>query len=146
MRSAKIMTTGLRSFLSYVRYRGDITSDLAAAVPIVANWSHSSIPRAIGRDAVTRLLASIDRDTSIGCRDYAMTSDRLAIKALTTCNSAMVELPSRQSIRQQSARHEASTTAPRGGGCYIRPELSGEIFSRVRMSPGSIMYIGSANE
>jgi integrase/recombinase XerD len=72
MRSAKIITTGLRSFLSYARFRGDITSDLAAAVPIVANWSLSSIPRAIGRDEVTRLLASIDRDTPIGCRDYAM--------------------------------------------------------------------------
>ncbi len=54
------------------RYRGDIASDLAAAVPVVANWSLSSIPRAIGRDAVTRLLASIDRETAVGCRDYAM--------------------------------------------------------------------------
>ncbi|ESZ05518.1 hypothetical protein X735_32260 [Mesorhizobium sp. L2C085B000] len=35
MRRAKIMTTALRSFLSYVRYRGDITSDLVEAVPIV---------------------------------------------------------------------------------------------------------------
>ncbi|WP_237361922.1 site-specific integrase [Rhizobium gallicum] len=44
MRSAKIITTGLRSFLSYARYRGDITSDLAAAVPIVANWSLRPFP------------------------------------------------------------------------------------------------------
>src|SRR5208282_5004087 len=72
MRSAKIMTTALRSFLSYARYRGDIVSNLAAAVPVVANWPVSSIPRAIGRDEVTRLLASIDRDTPAGCRDYAM--------------------------------------------------------------------------
>ena len=35
----------LRSFLRYVRYRGDITLDLAAAVPVVANWSMPSIPR-----------------------------------------------------------------------------------------------------
>lgn len=72
IRRAKIMTTALRSFLSYVRYNGDITSDLAAAVPIVANWRLSSIPRAISRDDATRLLASIDRRTPIGCRDYAM--------------------------------------------------------------------------
>ena len=57
MRRAKITTTALRSFLAYARYRGDIASDLAAAVPVVANWSLSSIPRAIGHDAVTRLLA-----------------------------------------------------------------------------------------
>jgi site-specific recombinase XerD len=89
MRSAKIITTGLRSFLSYVRYRGDITSDLAAAVPIVANWSLSSIPRAMGRDEVTRLLASIDRDTPIGCRDYAMI---LALARLGLRSSEVVSL------------------------------------------------------
>ncbi|TGQ12718.1 site-specific integrase [Mesorhizobium sp. M00.F.Ca.ET.217.01.1.1] len=89
MRSAKIITTGLRSFLSYARYRGDITSDLAAAVPIVANWSLSSIPRAIGRDEVARLLASIDRDTPIGCRDYAMI---LALARLGLRSSEVVSL------------------------------------------------------
>jgi hypothetical protein len=40
--------------------------DLAAAVPIVANWSMSSIPRAIAADQVRQLLASIDRRTAIG--------------------------------------------------------------------------------
>ena len=89
MRRAKIMTTALRSFLSYVRYRGDITSDLAAVVPIVANWSLSSIPRAIGRDEVARLLASIDRDTPIGCRDYAMI---LALARLGLRSSEVVGL------------------------------------------------------
>ena len=89
MRRAKIMTTALRSFLSYARYRGDITSDLAAAVPIVANWSLSSIPRAIGRDEVARLLASIDRDTPVGCRDYAMI---LALARLGLRSSEVVSL------------------------------------------------------
>jgi site-specific recombinase XerD len=89
MRRAKIMTTALRSFLSYARYRGDITSDLAAAVPIVANWSLSSIPRAIGPDEVTRLLASIDRQTPIGCRDYAMI---LALARLGLRSSEVVTL------------------------------------------------------
>ncbi|AAB92467.1 DNA integration/recombination/inversion protein (plasmid) [Sinorhizobium fredii NGR234] len=89
MRRAKIVTTALRSFLSYARYRGDITSDLAAAVPIVANWSLSSIPRAIGRDDVSRLLSSIDRDTPIGCRDYAMI---LALARLGLRSSEVVTL------------------------------------------------------
>ena len=89
MRRVKIITTALRSFLSYARYRGDITSDLAAAVPIVANWSLSSIPRAIGRDEVTRLLASIDRETPIGCRDYAMI---LALARLGLRSSELVSL------------------------------------------------------
>lgn len=46
--------------------------DLAAAVPIVANWSMPSIPRAIGSEQIRQLLASIDRRTAIGRRDYAI--------------------------------------------------------------------------
>ena len=69
---AKLLTSALRSFLRYARYRGEVKLDLAAAVPIVANWSMSSIPRAIGADQVRQLLASVDRSTAAGCRDYAI--------------------------------------------------------------------------
>ena len=72
LKYAKLMATALRSFLRYARYRGDITLDLAAAVPVVANWSMSSIPRAIAVDQVRQLLVSIDRHTAIGRRDYAI--------------------------------------------------------------------------
>lgn len=72
LKRAKLLTTALRSFLCYLRYHGKVTLDLAAAVPIVANWSMSSIPRAIGADQVRQLLASIDRRTAIGRRDYAI--------------------------------------------------------------------------
>ena len=69
---AKLLTTALRSFLHYARYCGEITSDLAVAVPCVANWSMTSIPRSIPPDAVRQLLASIDRRTPVGRRDYAI--------------------------------------------------------------------------
>jgi integrase/recombinase XerD len=69
---AKLMTTALRSFLRYARYRGDITLDLAAAVPAVANWSMPAIPRAISPKQTRQLLASIDRRSGIGRRDYAI--------------------------------------------------------------------------
>lgn len=72
LKRAKLMTTALRSFLRYVRYRGDVTLDLAAAVPVVANWSMPSIPRAISADQTRQLLASIDRHTAVGHRNYAI--------------------------------------------------------------------------
>ncbi|MEM5461086.1 tyrosine-type recombinase/integrase [Paraburkholderia phytofirmans] len=72
LKRAKLMTTALRSFLRYACYRGDITLDLAAAVPVVANWSMPSIPRAIPAEQTRKLLASIDRQTSVGRRDYAI--------------------------------------------------------------------------
>jgi site-specific recombinase XerD len=72
LKRAKLLTTALRSFLRYARYRGEVTLDLAAAVPVVANWSMPSIPRAIGADQIRQLLASIDRSTATGRRDYAI--------------------------------------------------------------------------
>jgi integrase/recombinase XerD len=45
VKRAKLLTCALRSFLRYTRYRGDIALDLAAAVPTVASWSMTSIPR-----------------------------------------------------------------------------------------------------
>lgn len=72
LKRAKVMTTALRSFLRYTRMRGAVKLDLAAAVPVVANWSMPSIPRAIAPEQVRQLLASIDRRTPIGRRDYAI--------------------------------------------------------------------------
>jgi len=72
LKRAKLLTTALRSFLHYARYRGDVALDLAAAVPTVANWSMTSIPRAIPAESVRQLLASISRQTAIGRRDYAI--------------------------------------------------------------------------
>ncbi len=69
---AKLMTSALRSFLNYARFRGQVVLDLAAAVPVVADWSMPSIPRAISADHVHQLLASIDRRTATGRRDYAI--------------------------------------------------------------------------
>ena len=72
VKRAKQLTTALRAFLHYGRYRGAITKDLVAAVPSVANWSMPAIPRAIPAASVRQLLASINRQTARGRRDYAI--------------------------------------------------------------------------
>ena len=72
LKRAKLMTSALRSFLQYARYRGEIRLDLASVVPTVANWSMPSIPRGIAPDQVSRLLSQIDRSTAVGRRDYAI--------------------------------------------------------------------------
>ena len=72
LKRAKLMTTALRSFLRYARYRGDMVPDLADFVPVVANWSMPSIPRAIAPGQIRQLLSSIDRRTGMGLRDYAI--------------------------------------------------------------------------
>lgn len=68
----KLMTTALRGFFRFLRYRGDIVTDLAAAVPTVADWRSSEIPKYLSHDDVERLLQGCDRTTIIGRRDYAV--------------------------------------------------------------------------
>jgi site-specific recombinase XerD len=72
IKRAKLMMTALRSFLGYARFSGETSLALARSVPVVANWSMSSIPRAISADQTKRLLASIDRNSAMGLRDYAV--------------------------------------------------------------------------
>jgi site-specific recombinase XerD len=69
---SKVMTTARRCFLQYARYRGEVTADLAAAVPVVPNWSKTTLPRGITMEQVRQLLASINRRTAMGRRDYAI--------------------------------------------------------------------------
>jgi len=68
----QLMTTALRSFLRFARYRGDIEKDLAACIPAVANWKQSMLPRALPPDQVEQVLKSVNRKTAIGRRDYAI--------------------------------------------------------------------------
>ena len=68
-----LMTTALRSFLRFARYRGDITLDLAACVPPVASWSLSTLPKSLPPAQVEQVLANVrQRSTAVGRRDHAI--------------------------------------------------------------------------
>lgn len=68
-----LMTTALRSFLRFARYRGEITLDLAACVPPVASWSLSTLPRSLPQVQVEQVLANVrQRSTAVGRRDHAI--------------------------------------------------------------------------
>ena len=69
---SKLLTSALRSFLRFARYRGKVKLDLGAAVPVVPHWTMTTVPRAIPADQVRQLLNSIDRTTALGRRDYAV--------------------------------------------------------------------------
>ncbi len=71
-RSAQLMTSALRGFFRFLRFRGDINFDLAASVPTVADWRLSELPKSISPEEVERLLQNCDQSTSIGQRDYAV--------------------------------------------------------------------------
>ncbi|WP_439673115.1 Putative integrase/recombinase y4rA (plasmid) [Cupriavidus necator] len=69
---SKALTGTLRSLLRYAVFRGDICPGMIDAVPTVASWELSNLPRAIRGDQTDRLLRSIDRGTPAGLRNYAI--------------------------------------------------------------------------
>jgi site-specific recombinase XerD len=82
-RSAQHIVGSLRAFLRYLRYRGEITTDLALCVPTVANWSLSTLPKFLQPGQVQQVLDHCDRQSALGLRNYAilMLLARLGLRA-----------------------------------------------------------------
>lgn len=69
---AKKTVVALRSLLRFLHLQGAVPRPLAAAVPSVAGWRLAGLPRGLEPAQVRSLLASCDRDTAKGCRDFAV--------------------------------------------------------------------------
>lgn len=67
----KSMLTALRSFLRYLQMKGLCKARLVDAVPSLAAWKLSSIPNCLTKEQLRKFLASFDRKTPTGRRDYA---------------------------------------------------------------------------
>jgi site-specific recombinase XerD len=80
---AQLMVTALRSFLRFLRRQGEIDTNLASAVPSVAKWRFSELPKFLNQKEVERLLLSCTQNTVIGKRDYAvlLLLSRLGLRA-----------------------------------------------------------------
>ena len=68
------MVTSLRAFLRFAHATGRTAVPLAGAVPAVASWRLSALPRGLSQAEIGRLLAGCDRETAAGLRDYAVLS------------------------------------------------------------------------
>lgn len=81
--TAKLIVTVLRSLLGWLHLTGVVSASLAAAVPSVAGWRLSGLPKALEPGELRRLLASCDRRTPTGRRDYAvlLLLSRLGLRA-----------------------------------------------------------------
>lgn len=89
--TAKLLVTRLRSLLRFLLLQGLIATDLRPAVPPVAGWRGSHLPKAVKPEQVRLLLTSCDRSRPVGRRDYAMLMllSRLGLRA---CEVAALEL------------------------------------------------------
>ena len=73
----------LRSFLRYLHVRGHC-GDLADAVPAVAGYRDSGLPKGVTEEEVRRLLDACDRSTPVGRRNYVvlLLLSRLGLRAV----------------------------------------------------------------
>lgn len=81
--SLKLKATALRSFLRFAWMTGQMNADLSGAVGTVITHRSGKIPKALHPDELVRLLATPDRRTLGGARDYALLilMSRLGLRA-----------------------------------------------------------------
>jgi len=87
----QLFTTSLRSFFRFLLMNGEITVNLADAVPTARNWRQSSIPQYLTEDEVRRMLDTCDRSNANGRRDFAILL-LLARLGLRACEIARLEI------------------------------------------------------
>ena len=70
--AAKTCTTALRMFLRFLIAEGKCSADLFGAVPVLAHWRLSSLPRYLQPEEVERIISCCDPDSAVGRRDRAI--------------------------------------------------------------------------
>ena len=70
--AAKQLVSALRALLRFLAASGIVEAGLPGAVPGVAGWSMSHLPRGLRPDDVARLLGACDRSAPTGMRDRAV--------------------------------------------------------------------------
>jgi integrase/recombinase XerD len=70
--SIRSVATALRSLLGFLHVEGLLARSLTGAVPGVGAWRLAGLPQPLEPGEVRRLLASCDRRTALGRRDFAM--------------------------------------------------------------------------
>jgi len=69
---AKNRTTALRMFLRFLIAEGKCAPGLEGAVPVLAHWRLSSLPRYLQPEEIERLIGSCDPLSAVGRRDRAI--------------------------------------------------------------------------
>ena len=70
--AAKHCTTALRMFLRFLIVEGKCATGLDAAIPVLAHWRLSSLPRYLQSEEVERIITARDPSSPVGRRDRAI--------------------------------------------------------------------------
>lgn len=116
----KQMVTALRSFLRYLHYRGLAERDLGPAVPNVAHWRMTALPKHLPSGTVQRVIEACDRTSALGRRNYAI----LLLLARLGLRAGEIIALRLEDIDWQSAR---LTVRSKKGGGWARLPLPADV-------------------
>jgi integrase/recombinase XerD len=129
--SMKAVRTALRSFFRFLRFEGLCDDRLERAVPRVAHWRLSTLPRYLSDAQLSRLLASLDASTPYGRRDRAIVLclASLGLRPGELANLCLEDMDWRGGsirLRERKTRQGAVVPLPRDAGraivAYLREE------------------------
>lgn len=117
----------LRSFLRFLWQTGDIDRDLAAAIPPIRRWRLVDVPKYLKAAEVAHLLASVDRTSASGRRNYAilLLLARLGLRAGEVVRLELEDLDWRAgelTVRGKGSVH-ARLPLPRDAGAALATYL-----------------------
>ncbi|MFQ6094028.1 MAG: site-specific integrase [bacterium] len=111
----KSMLTALRSFLKFLQMKGLCEARLIKAIPSLPAWKLSRIPNSLTKEQLRNFLASFDRKTPTGRRDYAMALclARLGLRAKEVTQLALDDIDWRSgTVRITSSKSRRFSSLP----------------------------------
>jgi integrase/recombinase XerD len=129
--SMKAVRTALRSFFRFLRFEGLSDGQLELAIPRVAHWRLSTLPRYLSDAQLALLLASLDASTPWGRRDRAIVLclATLGLRPGEVANLCLEDIDWRGGsvrLRERKTRQGAVVPLPRDAGraivTYLREE------------------------
>lgn len=129
--SMKAVRTALRSFLRFLRLAGLCDGQLELAVPRVAHWRLSTLPRYLSDAELAGLLGSLHGSTSCSRRDRAIVLclASLGLRPGELANLCLEDIDWRGGsvlLRERKTRQGAAVPLPREAGraivAYLREE------------------------
>ena len=91
--SLGVIRASIKSYLKFRTIQGDETRHLIAALPVPADWSHATLPKALSEDQLGCFVKAFDVTKPIGQRDYAIARCLIDL-GLRGCEVANLEIES----------------------------------------------------
>lgn len=152
--STKVLACSLRCYFRFLQFKGRCPHNLIDAVPTVPNWKLATLPKTMTKEQLSKFLASFNRKTPSGQRDYAMALCflELGMRASEVKNILLDDIDwknSTLSIRASKTFHSRILPLPvrlgRALACYLengRPKVdSRNIFIRHSVPKGKPITI-----